>query len=139
MVRRKTMQEATMKRHMILWAAVAAAIAIVRAGAAGVATAAAALWYVAPTGVDINSCATPAQPCATINGAIGKAAAGDTVRVAVGTYKGPGDEVVLIDRSLTLEGGWDAGFTAQDDVSTVDGETVRRGIRVAGSAARIGR
>jgi hypothetical protein len=36
-------------------------------------------WYVAPGGDDANSCLSPAAPCATINGAIGKATAGDTI------------------------------------------------------------
>ena len=42
-------------------------------------------WYVAPTGSDANSCLSPGSPCATINGAIGKASSGDTIYVATGT------------------------------------------------------
>ncbi len=38
-------------------------------------------WYVAPGGNDDNDCLSPATPCATIKGAIGKASPGDTVKV----------------------------------------------------------
>ncbi len=87
-------------------------------------------YYVATTGSDSNSCTAPALPCATINGAIGKAAAsGDTIKVAVGTYTGTGTEVVLINKSVTLSGGWDATFTTQSG-STIDGQNARRGMTV---------
>jgi len=80
-------------------------------------------WYVAPGGSDSNSCLTAGSPCATINGAIGKATSGDTIKVAVGTYTSTaGSEVVLIDKSLTLSGGWDSGFTTQSGMSTIDGQ-----------------
>jgi uncharacterized repeat protein (TIGR01451 family) len=88
-------------------------------------------WYVAPGGSDSNSCLSPGAACATINGAIGKASSGDTIYVATGTYTGSGDEVVLLDKSATLSGGWDAGFTTQSDTSTIDGEEARRGLSVS--------
>jgi Zn-dependent metalloprotease len=87
-------------------------------------------YYVATTGNDSNSCTAPASPCATINGAIGKAADGDTIKVAVGTYTGTGAEVVLVNKSVTLSGGWDATFTTQSGMATVDGQEARRGITV---------
>ena len=45
-------------------------------------------WYADPAGSDANTCLAPgaATACKTINGAIGKASAGDTINVAVGTY-----------------------------------------------------
>ena len=59
-------------------------------------------WYVAPTGSDASSCLSPGSPCATINGAIGKASSGDTIYVATGTYtSGSGNEVVLIDKDIS--------------------------------------
>jgi uncharacterized repeat protein (TIGR01451 family) len=92
------------------------------------------IWYVAPppAGNDSNDCATPATPCATINAALNKPGfvAGDTVRVAVGTYTGTGSEVVLLNKSATLSGGWDATFTAQTGMSTIDGEGTKLGINV---------
>lgn len=87
-------------------------------------------WYVEPTGSDFNSCADTSAPCATINGAIGKASAGDTIDVAVVTYTGTNWEAVWISKELVLSGGWDSGFTTQIGFSTIDGETVRRGITV---------
>jgi hypothetical protein len=90
-------------------------------------------WYVAPGGEDANDCQTPATPCATINGALGKAgfAASDPVLVASGTYTSTDDEVVLLDKSVRLLGGLNASFTAQSGISTVDGEDVRRGMTVS--------
>jgi len=91
---------------------------------------AASNWYVTTTGNDLNSCATPASPCLTINGAIGKALSGDTIYVATGTYTSSTTEVVLIDKDLTLSGGWDTTFTAQSGTSIIDGQDVRRGITI---------
>lgn len=85
-------------------------------------------WYVSNAGDDGNNCLSPATPCATINGAIGKALNGDTVYVAEGTYTGTGSEVVLIDRSITLSGGWDAAFAAQNGYSIISGQNARRGV-----------
>ena len=62
-------------------------------------------WFVATTGNDSNNCTAPATPCLTINGAISKAASGDTIRVASGTYIGAGAEVVLINKGVALSGG----------------------------------
>ncbi len=56
-------------------------------------------WYVATTGNDSHSCSSTGSPCATINGAFGKAAAGDTIRVAIGTYAGTGIQVVRMCRT----------------------------------------
>lgn len=85
-------------------------------------------WYVATTGDDANDCATTTTPCATINAAIGKAAAGDQINIATGTYTSSGTEVVLINKSITLFGGWSADFAVRDGISTIDGEKARRGI-----------
>ena len=87
-------------------------------------------WYVGPGGLDANDCLSPATPCGSISAAIGKYASGDTIRVAVGTYTGTGDEVVRLDRSLTPSGGWNGAFTAQSGTSEIDGETQRRGVTV---------
>ncbi len=90
------------------------------------------LYVKATGGSDSNNCLSPAAACATINGAIDKAANGDTIKVAIGTYTGTGTEVVLINKSVTLSGGWDTGtgFTTQSGMTTIDGQGTRRGITV---------
>jgi hypothetical protein len=89
------------------------------------------LWYVTPNGNDNNNCHTPANPCKTMNGAITKAAAGDTVYVSEGIYTAPGGhEVVLINKNLNLYGGWNAGFTEQNGLSTIDGGSIHRGVTI---------
>ena len=87
-------------------------------------------WYVSPTGNDGNNCLSPATACATINGALDKASSGDTVYVAEGTYIGTGSEVLLINKDIMVSGGWDAGFSAQSGISTIDGQGARRGVTV---------
>ena len=89
-------------------------------------------WYVTPGGDDANDCLSPASPCATINGALNKPGfvAGDIIQVAIGTFTGSGNEVVLLDIDATLSGGWDGAFSAQTGHSIVDGEGARRGITV---------
>jgi len=90
-------------------------------------------WYVSPEGDDNNDCLTPTTSCATINGTIAKASSGDTIYVASGTYTGIHAEVVLLDRNVTLSGGWEwaENISEQSGASTLDGQGVRRGVRVA--------
>jgi len=87
-------------------------------------------WYVAPIGSDSSTCIAPNTACASINGALNKPGfiAGDTIRVATGVYTGSGDQVVLLDKSVTLSGGWDASFSMQNGASTVNGEGARPGV-----------
>ena len=46
----------------------------------------AADWYTSPSGSDASACASAATPCKTIQAAINKAAANDTVHVGQGSY-----------------------------------------------------
>jgi hypothetical protein len=87
-------------------------------------------WYVAPTGSDANTCASPAAPCRTIGAAIAKALPGDMLYAATGLYTGSGGVVALVDRDLSLSGGWNLAFTAQDGFSIIDSEEVRSGLSV---------
>lgn len=89
-------------------------------------------WYVATWGSDANTCSTGGAPCATINAATGKAAAGDTIYVAAGVYTGSGAEVVTLDKNVALSGGWDATFSSQEAEAVIDGEYARRGMLVNG-------
>jgi len=62
---------------------------------------AAGTWYVnSTTGNDSFDCLTPTTACQTINAAIGKSSAGDTINVAAGTY----NESVNISKTLNLLG-----------------------------------
>jgi len=67
---------------------------------APIANAAGATYYTAPTGNDGNSCLSSGAPCATIGGALAKAADGDTVSAAAGTYT----ETVVLTKNVTLVG-----------------------------------
>jgi hypothetical protein len=93
---------------------------------------AAGTWYVQPDGDDGNSCLSPgvSEACATITGALGKATSGDTILVATGVYTSTSSQVVLIDKNISLSGGWDTGFSAQGGASVIDGEGSRRSILV---------
>ena len=76
-------------------------------------------WYVSPSGNDSDNCLTTDTPCLTMNGAIGKATAGDTIFVETGTYTDVGDEVIYIDRNITISGGWNPEYSAQIDTSII--------------------
>jgi Zn-dependent metalloprotease len=89
--------------------------------------------YVATTGSDANTCKTPADPCATINGAISIANPEDVIYVAEGIYTGSGLAVVTIQKSLFLSGGWDSTFTTRTGYATINGENARRGIDISGT------
>ncbi len=94
---------------------------------------AAGTGYVATNGSDNNNCLSPDTPCASIGAAISKMKNGDVIFVAVGTYTGSGDQVVLIDKDVRLLGGWDTDFTIilQNGLSIIDGENTRRGIVIS--------
>jgi len=86
-------------------------------------------WYIGPGGSDGSACTSPATRCASINGALAKPGfvAGDTIRVQIGTYTGSGAEVVLLDKSANLSGGWNSTFTIQNGMSTIDGKRKDKG------------
>ena len=65
-------------------------------------TRAAGPWYVSMTGNDENDCLSPATACLTLQAAINKASAGDTINVEAGIYPHPG--VVTVNKTLTLKG-----------------------------------
>jgi len=67
---------------------------------------AATTWYVDSTGNDANTCTAPGPfgACQTIQGAINKAAAGDTINVAAGTYLEPAPGPLTVNKTLTLLG-----------------------------------
>ena len=117
-----------MKTYPVLWfvMAILACVALSVITPVSQPVHAAGPWYVAPGGSDTNTCTAPSAACATINGALNKPGfvAGDTILVATGVYTGAGDQVVLLNKSVTLSGGWNAGFTTQNGASTIDGQGV---------------
>jgi uncharacterized repeat protein (TIGR01451 family) len=100
--------------------------------------------YVATGGSDgTNDCTILGSPCATLQHAIDAAGAGDEIRVAAGTYttvtnRGSLSQIGYVTRSLTLRGGYDAGFTTWDPetyTSTLDSGGAGRGLYISGSIA----
>ena len=99
------------------------------------AASAAATLYVAPGAICGN-----APPCyGTIQEAVDAAQAGDTVKVAAGTYTGAGVQVVYISKSLALAGGFStlnwSKADPQTNATTIDAQNQvgRRGIVVEGA------
>jgi len=76
-----------------------------------------------------------AQPCG-LQTALAQSADRDTVYVGAGTYTGSGDAVIVIDKSVTLYGGWNgaaSGPVVRDPgayPATLDGESQRRVVYV---------
>lgn len=91
-------------------------------------TLAAGPLYIAPSGNDNNDCLSPATACATINKALSEP--GAIINVSTGIYTGTGTAVVLLNRPVTLLGGWNATFMTQNGLSTINGQGIRRDIDV---------
>ena len=118
---------------------------VVNATVSGIATPAQftltnAAWFVSPDGSDSNTCFTQASPCKTIQAAVNKAVAGDSIFVAEGTYNtGSSSYVVNLSNSnYRLSGGWNSTFTERTGRSVIDGKNSLRGIQILGevNAAR---
>lgn len=88
-------------------------------------------WFVNPAiGDDDGEGTLPNKALATINGAIARAASGDSIYVAPGTY----EENVVVDKDyITLIGGYGAGY-ARPDIAPAAG----RGLYVEASQGFIG-
>jgi hypothetical protein len=84
--------------------------------------------YVAPAGSDTTDCSNNATPCLTIAYAVAQAAAGDTVYLAAGTYNGPGNQHVVVDKALTLIGAGAATTVWQYDPLTIWTQGGRNGV-----------
>lgn len=97
--------------------------------------------YIAKAGAaDSTNCTDPANPCATIQHALGQALTDDTILLSTGTYTesttqiigaATAEQSVYIDKSITIQGGYNVadGFTNYAPITnavTIDGEGVRR-------------
>ncbi|CAG1002137.1 Hemagglutinin/proteinase [Anaerolineales bacterium] len=81
-------------------------------------------YYVnSETGDDSNSCTTVVAPCAHIQETINKAAPGDTIKVTSNLYT-PVSDRIIIDKSITLSGGWDLTFNIQNGTSDIYGNGI---------------
>lgn len=92
---------------------------------------AASMLYVSQGGNDGYDCLSPTTACATIPGALNKAASGDTVNVTGVTYTGTGDQVLLVNKDVQLSGGWDTSFTNRTGFTIINGENLRRTLWVS--------
>ena len=97
-------------------------------------TSAASVLYVTKGGYDGYECLTPATACGTINGALVRAAPGDTIKVTAEVFYGFGEGVVFIDKDITLSGGWDLTYTNPFGRTTLDGQGLRQGIEIVAAA-----
>jgi hypothetical protein len=108
--------------------------------------------YVAkpPDGNDSsNDCSNLASPCATVQHAVDVASAGETIKVAGGTYTDthslttvPGGPVVVeLTKTVTLRGGYDTSFSEPPDPeanpTALDAEGAARVIYISGAGPTI--
>jgi hypothetical protein len=94
-------------------------------------------WFVSGwTGSDANACNQQNLPCKTINGAIAKAMPYDEIRVTSTIYTSQAAEVVRVNKSLVLSGGWDLNFNKVIGYTILNGENQqRRGLFVEKGAS----
>jgi len=91
--------------------------------------------YVAPDGDDSKLCDSIADRCRTVQRAIDVADPFDEIRVATGTYTDPVGTVAAINKTVTLLGGWDGGFTTRDPnayPTTLDAQRNERVVYISG-------
>jgi hypothetical protein len=102
---------------------------------------AATLRYVAVGGNDSgNNCAASTAPCATVQHAVDEAAADDEIHVATGNYtgvhtQGGMTQLLYIDKTVILQGGYSNDFTSQDPKTyptTLDAQQQGRVISIVG-------
>ncbi|GAB2987927.1 beta strand repeat-containing protein [Nocardioides montaniterrae] len=108
---------------------VATSLAIATTGSALAAAGpahAATTWTVATTGANTAACGPAATPCSTVTYALAKAAAGDTINVAAGSYA----DRPLIGKAISIVG-LDGGATFTGSASTTAGWAL--GVNAAGA------
>jgi hypothetical protein len=94
------------------------------------------------TGQDIPACGGEVSPCKSIQQAVNLSTSGDTILVADGTYNYQAGVdpcvtetavVCIVEKELTLIGGYSPDWVTRDPVSTptvIDGGTIQRGLLV---------
>lgn len=96
-----------------------------------------ATLYVAASGNDSNNCTVNTTPCLTINGALSQSVAGDTINVTNEPLTGTGNEVVLVNKAITIKGGWDPGFLDQFSQTPIDAQNARRALTVDSGVSNV--
>ena len=80
-------------------------------------------------------------PCyTTVQAAVDAASSGDEIRISAGIYTGSGMEVVSINKSLTLKGGYNSDFSTLNVntyASILDGQNNRRVISIDSSSLTV--
>ncbi len=97
--------------------------------------------YVAPDGSDATTCDSVANRCRTVQRAVDVAIGGDEIRVATGVYtdiqaRAGMTQVVYISGTVTIRGGYDAGFSTWDPdtyPTTLDPQGLGRVVRIFGN------
>lgn len=89
-------------KNLILFPALALIVSVGVMMFGGQRTQAAGPWYVSTIGNDSNDCLSTLTACLTLQAAINKASAGDTINVEPGIYPYAG--VVTVNKTLTLKG-----------------------------------
>jgi len=69
-------------------------------------------YVMAEGGVDCGDCTDPRYPCKTITHALSRSSNGETIRIANKFQQAFYHEQLVIDKSVRLEGGWNATPTA---------------------------
>jgi parallel beta-helix repeat protein len=96
----------------------------------------AGIRYVAPDGDDSKLCDSIANRCRTVQRAIDVADPFDEIQVATGTYTDAAGTVATINKTVTLLGGWDGGFTTRDPSiypTTLDAQRNGRVVYISGN------
>jgi parallel beta-helix repeat protein len=93
--------------------------------------------YVAPGG----ACGDAAPCYGSVQHAVDAAGEGDEIRVATGTYTGTGDEVLRVEKTVTIRGGYTVAKWSVSDpnsnVTVLDGEDARRVIYIVGQVSPV--
>ena len=79
--------------------------------------------HVAVTGIDRGDCASASHPCRTIQYALDRADSGDLIKVTAGVYTGTNylggrPQVLYLNKSATIRGGYGPDFAEPPDPST---------------------
>jgi len=92
---------------------------------------------VATTGTDTPGCGSVGDPCRTVQYGVNQAAAGDDILVVSGVYTDPAGTVVALDKTVTLQGGWNSDFSVQDPAlypTTLDARRMGSVISITGQS-----